>query len=109
MNRVTAILYIIFAATFAWHFFPASVAFALTTDIALRIEKDGSVTWNRTHFTDMTQLQSALAPLCAQKTKPNIRVVTAEKPAKFELVGRVIAVGQKADCFKVGFLTMPPP
>jgi biopolymer transport protein ExbD len=104
--KLAAILCLGLATFFALHI--DRVFAAQTADILLHVAEDGSVDWDRTHFTDMKKLQSALAPLCTQKIKPNIRV-RGDKPVRFEYVGRVIAAEQKAGCIRVGFLTEPPP
>jgi biopolymer transport protein ExbD len=76
--------------------------------VDLRVEVDGSVDMDGTHFTNDAKLQAAMVILAAKKPRPQL-LLHADNGVRFERLGHVLLLMQKTGLSmgKVGFLTEP--
>ena len=72
----------------------------------IRIHNDGSVEIDGTRYSNKTELKLRLNEYKEQLHDCQVSVL-ADKTARFEDVGRVIAMMQELGVLKVGFLTEP--
>lgn len=75
-------------------------------NITLAVDKEGHVFWNDLRMPDNNALLERLKSVAVQKPQPEVHV-RADKNVRYEYVGRVIVVAQRAGITKVGFITEP--
>jgi biopolymer transport protein ExbD len=84
-----------------------SSALGVPVVVRVRVQQDGSVYLGETRYSDDTKLQTALAALAKEKPAPEFHV-TADKTVRFESIGKVFMLMQRAGIAgKIGFITAP--
>jgi biopolymer transport protein ExbD len=77
-------------------------------NVNISINRDGQIFWNLTLLPDTNALLERLKVAAVQKPQPEVHV-RADGAARYEAVGSVIFVAQRAGIQKVGFITEPGP
>ncbi|HSL69408.1 MAG TPA: biopolymer transporter ExbD, partial [Longimicrobiales bacterium] len=75
-------------------------------NITLAIDANGRVFWNDLAMPNNDVLLERLKSAAVQKPQPEVHV-RADKAVRYEYVGRVIVLAQRAGIVKVGFITEP--
>ena len=76
-------------------------------NINLSVDQDGGVFWNK-ELLDAKALQDRLKTVSSQTPQPEVHI-RGDLNARYESVGKIIALCQQAGIVKVGFITEPPP
>ena len=76
-------------------------------NIVLAVDRDGALYWGLEPL-DITALQARLRAVAAQDPQPEVHI-RGDGAARYEAVGRLVAVCQKVGIRKVGFITEPTP
>jgi biopolymer transport protein ExbD len=77
-------------------------------NVNISINRDGQIFWNLTLVPDTNALLERLKNAAVQKPQPEVHV-RADSSTRYEFVGSVIFVAQRAGIQKVGFITEPGP
>jgi biopolymer transport protein ExbD len=75
-------------------------------NIVLAVDRNGALFWGLEPL-DVAPLQTRLRAVAAQDPQPEVHI-RGDLAARYEAVGRVVAVCQKVGIRKVGFITEPP-
>ena len=75
-------------------------------NINISIDKDGDLYWNEAKLPDTATLLAKLEGHSADKPQPEVHI-RADRDARYEFVGRVVAACQRAGIGKVSFITEP--
>ncbi len=76
-------------------------------NIVLAVDRDGALYWGLEPL-DVNALQARLRAVAAQDPQPEVHI-RGDMAARYEAVGRLVAVCQKGGIRKVGFITEPTP
>jgi biopolymer transport protein ExbD len=76
-------------------------------NIVLAVDRDGGLFWGLEPM-DVATLQQRLRAVAAKDPQPEVHI-RGDMAARYESVGRLVAVCQKVGIRKVGFITEPPP
>src|SRR5262245_5501684 len=74
-------------------------------NVVIEIDKKGEIYWNTIHISSEAVLERA-RNVALQVPQPEIHI-RADREARFEHIGRVTAMCQRAGILKVGFVTDP--
>jgi biopolymer transport protein ExbD len=77
-------------------------------NVVLSIDKDGDVYWNQQLMPDLDALLKRLKQVSPQVPQPEVHI-RGDRDARYEFVGEVVTMCQRAGIAKVGFITQPPP
>jgi biopolymer transport protein ExbD len=75
-------------------------------NINIAVDKDGNVYWNTALVPTQEALLDRLKNIAVQDPQPEIHV-RGDRATKYEYVGRVMVLCQRAGIAKVGFITEP--
>ena len=75
-------------------------------NINIAVDKDGNVYWNTALVPTQEALLDRLKGIAVQDPQPEIHV-RGDRMTKYEYVGRVMVLCQRAGIVKVGFITEP--
>jgi biopolymer transport protein ExbD len=75
-------------------------------NITIAIDADGKYYWNDRDAGSQDQLLERLKGVAVMKPQPEVHV-RADKNVRYEYVGRVVVLTQRAGIAKVGFITEP--
>jgi biopolymer transport protein ExbD len=75
-------------------------------NITIEVDKQGHVYWNAVPVADYTTLLNRLKVEAVKVPQPEVHV-RGDKDTRFEYIGRVIVMLQRASILKVGFITEP--
>jgi biopolymer transport protein ExbD len=75
-------------------------------NVTLAVDANGNVYWNDLRMPNNEVLLERLKVSAVQKPQPEVHV-RADKNVRYEYVGRVIVLAQRAGIIKVGFITEP--
>ena len=76
-------------------------------NIVLAVDRDGALYWGLEPLS-VTELQTRLRAVAAKDPQPEVHI-RGDMAARYEAVGRVVAVCQKVGIRQVGFITEPTP
>ncbi|WP_374585218.1 ExbD/TolR family protein [Ideonella dechloratans] len=76
-------------------------------NILLAVTKDGDVYWSTKYIPDTETLVEMLKKEAVKVPQPEVHI-RGDENARYESVGRLIVVCQRAGIAKVGFITEPP-
>ena len=81
-------------------------------NIIIAIDQSGNTFWNEQFVGDYTELldklkESNLAAQAAGKPLPEVHV-RADRRVRYEYVGRIVLIAQRAGTPKIGFILEPP-
>jgi biopolymer transport protein ExbD len=75
-------------------------------NITIAIDPNGHYYWNDKSVPDQNALLERLKTVAVLKPQPEVHV-RADKNVRYEYVGRVVVLTQRAGILKVGFITEP--
>jgi len=75
-------------------------------NIVIAVDKTGHVYWNNTPMADYSALLDRLKVEAVKVPQPEVHI-RGDKDTRFEYIGRVIVMLQRASILKVGFITEP--
>ena len=77
-------------------------------NILISVNRDGDMFWNQQPLADTNALFDKLKVVAVMVPQPEVHI-RADKRARYESVGKVVYICQRASIMKVGFITEPPP
>ena len=77
-------------------------------DIVIAVDKDGKVYWSNVLVPNNQVLLDRLKEAAVQVPQPEVHI-RGDQEARYEAVGQVVFMCQRAGIVKVGFITQPPP
>ena len=77
------------------------------SDITISVDADGHVFWNTDFMPDSKALLKRLETAAAQVPQPQVHV-RGDRSTRYEAVGKVVVLCQRAGIVKVGFIIQPP-
>ncbi|HEV2098252.1 MAG TPA: biopolymer transporter ExbD [Stellaceae bacterium] len=72
------------------------------------IDREGDVYWNQQQLPDLNALLARLKNVSPQIPQPEVHI-RGDRDARYEFIGKVVTMCQRAGIAKVGFITQPPP
>jgi biopolymer transport protein ExbD len=75
-------------------------------NITIAIDANGHYYWNDKSVPDQNAMLERLKTVAVMKPQPEVHV-RADKNVRYEYVGRVVVLTQRAGILKVGFITEP--
>jgi len=76
-------------------------------NINISVDRDGSIYWNDAKVPDLPALYEKMKEVAVKDPQPEVHI-RGDSNARYEFVGRVVFICQKAGIVKVGFITEPP-
>jgi biopolymer transport protein ExbD len=77
-------------------------------NIVLTVDRDGDIYWNQQLVPDPQILLDRLKRVSTEVPQPEVHI-RGDRDARYEFIGRVVLMCQRAGIAKVGFITQPPP
>jgi biopolymer transport protein ExbD len=77
-------------------------------NVVLSVTKDGDVYWNDRLLPDLNVLLERLKQVSPQVPQPEVHI-RGDEAARYEFIGKVVVMCQRAGIAEVGFITLPPP
>jgi len=77
-------------------------------NINISVDKDGSIYWNDKAVPDAAALLERMKEVAVKDPQPEVHI-RGDANTRYESVGRVVFICQRAGIAKVGFITEPPP
>jgi len=77
-------------------------------NINISVDKDGNIYWNDKAIPDTATLLEQMKEVAVRDPQPEVHI-RGDANTRYEAVGRVVYVCQRAGIVKVGFITEPPP
>ena len=76
-------------------------------NILISVNRDGDIFWGQQRLADTDALFEKLKVVAVQTPQPEVHI-RGDAKARYESVGKVVFVCQRASIMKVGFITEPP-
>ena len=77
-------------------------------NINISVDKDGNIYWNDKAIPDAANLLEKMKEVAVKDPQPEVHI-RGDANTRYESVGRVVFICQRAGIVKVGFITEPPP
>ena len=77
-------------------------------NILISVNRDGDIFWNTVPVEDTNALFDRLKVVAVMVPQPEVHI-RADQNTRYESVGKVVYICQRASIMKVGFITEPPP
>jgi len=77
-------------------------------NINISVDKDGNIYWNDKAVPDAANLLERMKEVAVKDPQPEVHI-RGDANTRYESVGRVVFICQRAGIAKVGFITEPPP
>jgi biopolymer transport protein ExbD len=77
-------------------------------NVVLSVTRDGDVYWNDKLVPDYGALLDRLKKVSPVQPQPEVHI-RGDEGARYEFVGKVVLMCQRAGIAKIGFITQPPP
>jgi biopolymer transport protein ExbD len=77
-------------------------------NINISVDSEGKVFWNQTLMPDYAALLDRARGEAVKVPQPEVHI-RGDRMARYEFVGRVVVIMQRAGIVKIGFITEPPP
>jgi len=77
-------------------------------NVNIAVDRDGQVFWNEALVPNNTVLLERMKEAALRDPQPEVHI-RGDQDARYEFIGRVVTVCQRAGITKVGFITEPPP
>ena len=77
-------------------------------NINISVDKDGNIYWNDKAIPDSAALLERMKEVAVKDPQPEVHI-RGDANTRYESVGRVVFICQRAGIVKVGFITEPPP
>jgi biopolymer transport protein ExbD len=75
-------------------------------NITIAVDANGKYYWNDSSLPDQNAMLERLKTIAVMKPQPEVHV-RADKNVRYEYVGRLVVLTQRAGILKVGFITEP--
>jgi len=76
-------------------------------NINISVDKDGNIYWNDKAIPDAAALLEKMKEVAVKDPQPEVHI-RGDANTRYESVGRVVFICQRAGIVKVGFITEPP-
>ena len=76
-------------------------------NINISVDKDGNIYWNDKAIPDAANLLEKMKEVAVKDPQPEVHI-RGDANTRYESVGRVVFICQRAGIVKVGFITEPP-
>ena len=76
-------------------------------NIVIAVNREGEMYWGLERMPDIEALVKRLKVVSVKEPQPEVHI-RGDNEVRYESVGRVVVVCQRAGIFKVGFITEPP-
>ena len=77
-------------------------------NVNISVDKEGNIFWNDKAIPDTTALLERMKEAAVKDPQPEVHI-RGDADARYESIGRVVFVCQRAGIEKIGFITEPPP
>ena len=77
-------------------------------NINISVDKDGNIYWNDKAVPDAANLLDKMKEVAVKDPQPEVHI-RGDANTRYESVGRVVFICQRAGIAKIGFITEPPP
>jgi biopolymer transport protein ExbD len=77
-------------------------------NINISVDKDGNIYWNDKAVPDAANLLEKMKEVAVKDPQPEVHI-RGDANTRYESVGRVVFICQRAGIAKIGFITEPPP
>jgi len=77
-------------------------------NINISVDKEGNIYWNDKAVPDAASLLERMKEVAVKDPQPEVHI-RGDANTRYESVGRVVFICQRAGIVKVGFITEPPP
>jgi biopolymer transport protein ExbD len=77
-------------------------------NINISVDKEGNIYWNDKAVPDAANLLEKMKEVAVKDPQPEVHI-RGDANTRYESVGRVVFICQRAGIVKVGFITEPPP
>ena len=77
-------------------------------NINISVDKDGNIYWNDKAVPDAANLLDKMKEVAVKDPHPEVHI-RGDANTRYESVGRVVFICQRAGIAKIGFITEPPP
>jgi len=77
-------------------------------NVNLAVDQNGNLYWNQAALPDYNALLERLKTEAVKVPQPEVHI-RGDRRTRYEFVGRVVVMVQRAGITKVGFITEPPP
>ena len=77
-------------------------------NINISVDKEGGIFWNDKAIPDAAALLERMKEVAVKDPQPEVHI-RGDANTRYESVGRVVFICQRAGIVKVGFITEPPP
>jgi len=77
-------------------------------NINISVDKEGNIYWNDKAVPDAAALLERMKEVAVKDPQPEVHI-RGDANTRYESVGRVVFICQRAGIAKVGFITEPPP
>ena len=77
-------------------------------NILISVNRDGDLFWGMQPLADTNALFDKLKVEAVKVPQPEVHI-RADQEARYESVGKVVYICQRASIMKIGFITEPPP
>ena len=77
-------------------------------NINISVDKEGNVYWNERAVPDSASLLERMKEVAVKDPQPEVHI-RGDANTRYESVGRVVFICQRAGIAKIGFITEPPP
>lgn len=76
-------------------------------NVTIAVDRQGNVFWNRRPVADRAALLERMKAIAAQTPQPEIHI-RGDRHVRYEAIGEVVVICQRAGIRKVGFIMAPP-
>ncbi len=77
-------------------------------NINISVDKEGNIYWNERAVPDSASLLERMKEVAVKDPQPEVHI-RGDANTRYESVGRVVFICQRAGIAKIGFITEPPP
>jgi len=77
-------------------------------NINISVDKEGNIYWNDKAVPDAANLLEKMKEVAVKDPQPEVHI-RGDANTRYESVGRVVFICQRAGIAKIGFITEPPP
>ena len=76
-------------------------------NINISVDREGAIYWNDSKVPDIAALYEKMKEVAVKDPQPEVHI-RGDQNTRYESIGRVVFICQRAGIVKVGFITEPP-
>jgi biopolymer transport protein ExbD len=76
-------------------------------NVVISVDREGNIFWNERKIPDTAALLDRMREVAVKDPQPEVHI-RGDANTRYEFVGRVVFICQRAGIVKVGFITEPP-